>query len=96
LWHNSKTMQRRTQQGRVNSGPQGRIVIPARLRRALGVNRGDTLLARVEDGRIVFEKREAVLARAMKRFEKVARRVSLADELIFEQREEARRESAKG
>lgn len=95
LWHNNKVMERRTKQERVHVGPQGRIVIPAHLRRALGVDRGDTLLARVEDGRMVLEKRETVLARVKRRFEKVPRGVSLADELISERREEARRESAK-
>ena len=75
-------------------GPQGRVVIPARLRRILAIGQGDTLVARVEDGRIVLEKREQVLARVRRRFEKVPREVSLANELISERREEARREQS--
>jgi AbrB family looped-hinge helix DNA binding protein len=83
-------------QARVNVGPQGRVVIPARLRRILAIDQGDTLVARVEDGRIVLEKREQVLARLRRRFEKVPGEVSLANELISERREEARREQEAG
>jgi hypothetical protein len=50
----------------------------------------------VEDGRIVLEKREQVLARLRRRFEKVPGEVSLANELISERREEARREQEAG
>jgi AbrB family looped-hinge helix DNA binding protein len=82
------------EQARINVGPQGRIVIPARLRRSLAIEQGDTLVASLEEGRIVLEKREKVLARVRRRFEKVPREVSLADELISERREEARREQA--
>ena len=89
-------MERIVDQARVNVGPQGRVVIPARLRRVLAIDQGDTLVARVEDGRIVLEKREQVLARLRRRFEKVPREVSLANELISERREEARREQEAG
>jgi hypothetical protein len=64
------------------------------LRRSLAIEQGDTLVASLEEGRIVLEKREKVLARVRRRFEKVPREVSLADELISERREEARREQA--
>ena len=89
-------MERIVDQARVNVGPQGRVVIPARLRRILAIDQGDTLVARVEDGRIVLEKREQVLARLRRRFEKVPGEVSLANELISERREEARREQEAG
>lgn len=69
-------------------------MIPAQLRRALGIGRGDTLVARVEGRRLVLERREDVLARVKRRFGDVPREVSLADELISERREEARREQA--
>lgn len=68
-------------------------MIPARIRRELSIVAGDTLVARVVDGRIVLEKRTDVLARARKRFAGVPGGVSLADELISERREEARREA---
>ncbi len=80
-------------QTQVHVGPQGRIVIPAGLRKVLEIGPGDVLVARVEDGRVVLEKRENVLARVRRRFDRVPREVSLADELIAERREEARRES---
>ena len=94
MWHNNSRMENTAEQARVNVGPQGRIVIPARLRRSLAIEQGDTLVARLEKGRIVLEKREEVLARVRRRFEKVPREVSLADELVSERREEARREQA--
>lgn len=51
------------------------------------------MLARVEDGRLVLETREQIVARLQATFAKVPRDVSLADELIAERREEARREA---
>jgi AbrB family looped-hinge helix DNA binding protein len=87
-------MENTAEKARVNVGPQGRIVIPARLRRSLAIEQGDTLVARLEEGRIVLEKREGVLARVRRRFEKVSREASLADELLSERREEARQEQA--
>ena len=61
----------------------------------MGIGRGDVLVARVEDGRMILEKRDEVLARVRRRFEGVPDGVSLADELIRERREEARRERGK-
>lgn len=77
----------------VRVGPQGRIVIPAALRRDLAIGEGDRLLARAEEGRLVLEKREAVLARLRKLAEVVPPDVDLADELIRDRRAEARREA---
>ena len=77
----------------VRVGPQGRIVIPAHIRKALGIRPGETLLARVEDGRLVLETREQIVARLQSWFAQVPPDVSLADELIAERREEARREA---
>ena len=82
------------EQARVNVGPQGRVVIPARIRRSLSIEPGDALVVRVVGGRIVLEKRADVLKRVRGRFEGVAEGVSLADELVSERREEARREPA--
>ena len=76
----------------VRLGPQGRIVIPARMRGALGIEPGDSLLARVDNGRLVIEKPEAVERRLHEYFRKFDGR-SLSDELIAERREEYRRES---
>ena len=76
----------------VQIGPQGRLVIPAGLREALGLHPGDKLSARVEEDRLVLEKREHILARLKARFRTVPESVSLVDELIEERRAEACRE----
>ncbi len=73
--------------------PQGRLVIPAPLRKTLGIDPGDTLMVRLEDNRLILEKRETILARLRDRFRRVPPEVSLADELIRERREEVRREA---
>jgi len=43
-------------QTEIHLGPQGRLVIPAPLRRFLGFESGDSLIARMENGRLVLEK----------------------------------------
>ena len=68
-------------------------MIPATLRKELQIQAGDSLVAYLEEGRVVLEKRENVRRRVRKRFAEVPRDTSLADELISERREEARRES---
>ena len=73
-------------------GKQGRLVIPAVLRRALGLRPGDRLIARQEGDRIVLEKREEILSRVKRRFGVVPAQVDLAEELIAERRAEAKRE----
>lgn len=75
----------------VKLGKQGRLVIPAALRHELGLELGDELVARAEEGRLIFETRAAVVTRLRERFKSVEG--SLADELIVERREEAARET---
>ena len=70
---------------------QGRVVIPVEMRRELGIDPGEVMVARVEGDKLVLEKKSAVLARLRKRFAHIPRDVSLADELIAERREEVRR-----
>ena len=77
----------------VRVGPQGRIVIPAAVREELGLGVGDELSTRVEDGRLVLERREDVARRLRNRFASVAPGRSLSEELIAERREEARTEA---
>jgi AbrB family looped-hinge helix DNA binding protein len=75
-------------------GPQGRVVIPATMRKALGIEPGAVLVGHVEDGRLVLERREAILDRLQARFANVVPRdVSLADEVVTERRQEAAREA---
>ena len=83
----------KTKRIEVNVGPQGRVVIPAPLRQALEIHPGETLFARIEDGRLVLEKPDQVLARLRERFSQVPVEVSLADELISERRDESRKEA---
>ena len=72
---------------------KGRVLIPTELRDALGLVPGDRLAARVEEGRLVLESHKAILARLRARFAHIPAGVSLADELIAERREAARREA---
>lgn len=76
----------------VQFGAQGRVVVPAPIRKALGFRPGDTLVARVEDDHLVIEKPESVERRIRDRFRKSSSR-SLADELVAERHEETRREN---
>ncbi len=67
-------------------------MIPADVRRELGIVEGAVLAASTVDGRLVLEPREEVLARVRRRFRGVADGVRLADGLIADRREEVRRE----
>jgi AbrB family looped-hinge helix DNA binding protein len=78
----------------VHLGGQGRLVIPAALRRSLGFESGDTLIARQEEGGLVLEKPETIKLRLKNRFSQVPKNTSLVDELIAERREEAKKENA--
>jgi AbrB family looped-hinge helix DNA binding protein len=77
----------------VKVGPKGRVVVPAAIRRELGIEEGTQLLARVEGDGVVLEPRTAAIRRlqALVR-QAVPEGVSLVDELIAERREEARKE----
>lgn len=90
MWQTSLAMSRNEESSHVVVGRQGRVVIPAELRRRLGVEPGQTLVAREEDGRLVLERPANVLARLRRRFAEAAPDTSLADELIAERRREAR------
>lgn len=79
----------------VRLGAQGRLVVPAFARKALGFRPGETLVARIEGGHLVIEKPEAVERRLHAHFRKFEGR-SLTGELIAERREEARRREGAG
>jgi AbrB family looped-hinge helix DNA binding protein len=78
----------------VHLGRQGRLVIPALLRRSLGFEEGDALVAREDAGRLVLEKPEMIKQRLRARFAMVPSDRSLVNELIAERRAEAKREDA--
>jgi bifunctional DNA-binding transcriptional regulator/antitoxin component of YhaV-PrlF toxin-antitoxin module len=72
----------------------GKIALPAALRERLGVVEGDYLLLKPQqDGTVVVVSLAHVVERAMGHFSDVAPGRSLAEELIAERREEARKES---
>jgi|HubBroStandDraft_6_1064221.scaffolds.fasta_scaffold185142_2 AbrB family looped-hinge helix DNA binding protein len=79
---------------KVRLGPEGRVVIPAPMREALGLKEGDVLFARLEGGEIKLLTPKAAMLRAqaiVRSF--VPEGVSLADELIAERRREAEQEA---
>jgi AbrB family looped-hinge helix DNA binding protein len=80
------------QSSEVQLGAQGRLVIPASLRKAMGLSPGDRLVARQVGDSIVLERREAVERRLKARFASLPRDVSLAEELMAERRQEVQPE----
>lgn len=75
-------------------GKQGRMVIPAHLRHALGLEPGDRLIARQDGDRIVLERPEAVERRLKARLANIPKGVSLVDELLADRRAEAAKDQA--
>lgn len=76
---------------RVNEN--GRVVIPASFRKALGINMGDEVLLRIEDDELRITTQQQRIRRAQRR----ARRYikpgeSLVDEFLAEQRHAAKSE----
>ena len=76
---------------RVNEN--GRVVIPAAFRKALGIRAGDVIVFRLEDDDLrimTMKKRIEQAQRLVRKYVKPG--VSLVDELIAERREAAKRE----
>ena len=70
-------------------------MIPVELRRELGLERGASLVAHVEERRLVMERPEDILGRLRAELRHApGARASAVDELIAERREEARRQEA--
>jgi AbrB family looped-hinge helix DNA binding protein len=75
--------------------PDGRIVIPAAIREAMGLKDGGKLFGRLDDGELrlfTAETASRKLRSIVRKF--VPEGVSLADELIRERRAEAEREAS--
>jgi AbrB family looped-hinge helix DNA binding protein len=90
--HNSKTMAMDAET-RMRVNENGRVVIPASFRKALGINIGDEIVLRIEDD----ELRITTLKRRLDRAKRLVRKhvkpgTSLADELIAERRQAAQDE----
>ena len=75
-------------------GADGRLLIPAALRDAVGIKRGERLTLRVEDGRIVVESWKSTIKRIqdMLAYLKVPGE-SVVDEFLADRRAESLRES---
>ena len=71
----------------------GKLVIPASMRRELGIATGDTVVVDVADGELRVRSMPAAVARAQAILRRhVPEGVSLADELVADRRREAERE----
>jgi AbrB family looped-hinge helix DNA binding protein len=82
---------------RARLNENGRIVIPAAIRRQMGLTAGDTLLFSIEGDVLKVESHRARVRRVQESLRKyISPGRSLADELIAERREEARREMEEG
>jgi len=76
-----------------NVNENGRVVIPVAYRKMLGLNGGGQVVFLVEDDEVRITTRKRLLERARQRIRKYVKPgVSLADELIAERREAAKRE----
>jgi AbrB family looped-hinge helix DNA binding protein len=84
------TVDAKTRQ-RVNEN--GRVVIPASFRKALGINIGDEVVLRMEDDELKITTLKRRVERAQRLVRKhVKRGTSLVDDLIAERRKAARNE----
>lgn len=78
---------------RMRVNQNGRVVIPAPYRKALGINVGDEVVLRLEDEELRITTLKRHIARAQRLVRKHMKPgKSLVDELIAERREAARRE----
>jgi len=78
---------------RLRLNENGRVVIPAAFRKALGIKPGDEVILRVDDGELRITTMKQRMERAQRRARQYVKPgVSLVDELIAERREEAKRE----
>lgn len=74
-------------------GEKGRLVIPAEMREAMGIQPGDAVQLRLEGEELRISTRRARIKRAQQRVREVVREgVSLSQELIAERRRAAERE----
>jgi AbrB family looped-hinge helix DNA binding protein len=77
----------------VSVNEQGRVTIPAQMRRAAGIEAGVPLVAYVEDGRVVIETREQLADRIRRDVAAAWTGTgSVVDELIADRCAEAARE----
>ncbi len=73
----------------VTINEQGRIVIPAPYRAALGIQPGDSLILRIDDGRLVVETQDRIVAHLHSLFAHLPEELSLVDDLLADRRLQA-------
>jgi AbrB family looped-hinge helix DNA binding protein len=79
------------EEARVRVSQNGRVVIPASFRRALGINVGDEVLLRMADDELRITTQQRRIRRAQRRARHYLKPgISLVDELLAERREAAR------
>jgi AbrB family looped-hinge helix DNA binding protein len=78
---------------RMRVNENGRVVIPATFRAALGIDAGDELVMRIEDKELRITTLKNRIERAQNRIRRYVKPgTRLSDELIAERREAAKRE----
>lgn len=77
---------------RVKIGTNGRLIVPAKLRKEIGLSDGKTVVIETVEGELRVRKMEDVIHNAQERLKKYLGEISLSEELISERREEAKRE----
>jgi AbrB family looped-hinge helix DNA binding protein len=86
-------MERTELKARTRLGQKGRVVIPAPMREALGMDAGGVLDLRVEDGELRISTMRSRIRRAQERARQIIPPgVSLSEELSAERREAAKHE----
>ncbi|MGC1649777.1 MAG: AbrB/MazE/SpoVT family DNA-binding domain-containing protein [Candidatus Sulfotelmatobacter sp.] len=80
-------------EARLRVNENGRVVIPAAFRKALGINPGDEIILSLEEDELRITTMKRRIERAQRRARQYVKPgVSLVDELIAERREAAKRE----
>ena len=80
-------------EARARINENGRVVIPAAFRKALGLNPGDEVVFRLEDDELRITTTKQRIARAQRHARKYLKPgTSLVDEFLAERRETAKRE----
>jgi AbrB family looped-hinge helix DNA binding protein len=81
------------QEARLKVNENGRVVIPADFRKALGIRAGDEVILRFEDDELRITTMKKRIERAQRRARRYLKPgVSIVDEFIAERREAAKRE----
>src|SRR4051812_31227565 len=76
-------------------GEDGRVVIPAPVRKELGLRPGDTVVVESDGHSLLLTSYDQVLKETQDYFRQFASGTSIVDELIADRRAEAAREDAK-